>query len=64
MFRRTEKSTPTHHRNGESGQALIELTITVVFFLVILMSLEQMVRSYTTAQRNPQRMTHGISRTN
>lgn len=64
MFDRTKKPTARTFANSESGQALIELTITVVFFLVILLSLEQMVRSYKTAQSQHKRMTYDISRAN
>ena len=48
--------------SNHRGQALIELIITVTFFLTILLALEKMITSYKNQSRQKARMTHDVSR--
>ena len=48
--------------SNQSGQALIELIITVTFFLTILLALEKMITSYKNQNKQKARMTYDVSR--
>ena len=48
--------------SNQSGQALIELIITVTFFLTILLALEKMITSYKNQSNQKARMTYDVSR--
>jgi Tfp pilus assembly protein PilV len=47
---------------NQGGQALIELIITVTFFLTILLALEKMITSYKYQNGQKPRMTYDVSR--
>ena len=49
---------------SQRGQALIELAMTLTFFVVTLLFLDQLVQAYKSKQQDRSRLTYDVSRKN